>query len=178
MKYLFKRSVLIFSLWLSMFLPCLTSCTQDTQPPKPPIRIPFAVHKAGTKIETDVRIVERHLYSFTLSFLYKDEADRVRVRKLTGGNETDKTGKILEPGVPIPVKVTIFKQDAEGRHLLFSQEFSEQRLYSWGGSLDKKIADTFLETGNYTISVESLQDIPELKDTVIIFEFVRTYQGK
>ncbi|MCL2789613.1 MAG: DUF5625 family protein [Desulfobulbus sp.] len=127
------------------------------------------MYKAGAKIETEVRIVERYSYSFTLSFLYRDQADFARMKKLTGD-------RYVNAGIPIPLSLTIFKLDANGQHLLFTKEISEFPTYAWGGSIDKKIVDVFLETGQYAIRVECLQDIPELQDTKMNFVLVKNYR--
>ena len=105
----------------------------DNNPPPPPITMPFAEHKAGETIAFKVRINEPHSYSFFLCFRYRegDQADRARVDKLTGWFRTDKSGRLIEPGIPIPLRLTVFKVDTDGQHLFFTKEISEFPVSSW-----------------------------------------------
>jgi len=83
-----RRSVPVFPGFLKLLffvvliLPWLSACTKDTYPPTPRIVLPFTVQKAGTIVETEMRIVEHREYIFGLCVTYKEEnqADRTRVR--------------------------------------------------------------------------------------------------
>lgn len=174
------KSKRLFIAILVLF-PWLSACANGVQAPRPPLNLPFAVQKAGSKLETELRIVEGRSYSFTLRFMYKenDHADFVRVRALAGSHKRDMTGKLIDPGVPILLKLVINQVDAQGSNLLFAREISEQALYSLGGdSHNKKIADIPLDAGYYRVSIESLRDVPELEGTKINFVIVTTYFGK
>lgn len=150
------------------FIPWLTACANDAGPPKPPLSLPFEVQKAGSKVETELEVIEHREYIFSLRFGFKknDEVDRARVKKLVGENAQFKGGT----GVPTPLIFKISVIDATGERPMLQQEIPELRLRSWGGdSFDKHIAYVILKPGHYRISVESLKDAPELVGTPIAF---------
>jgi hypothetical protein len=141
-------------------LPCLSACTKDTYPPTPRIVLPFAVQKAGTTVETEMRIVEHHDYIFSLCFTYKegDQADRARVKKLVGNNHKDG-----DPGIPTPLKLKVSVIEPAGERVIVDKEVLELRLRSWGGGWFEKHIDYIkLMPGNYRVSVKSLKNVPEL----------------
>lgn len=157
---LFKAKLLLLAVLI--LLPCCSACARDAQPPKPPIVLPFAVQKAGNKVETEMRIVEHREYIFSLRFSYKksDQTDRARVKKLVGDDYQDKNGN---PGIPTPLKLKISAIEPTGERIIVDKEVLELRLRSWGGEFfDKHIDYIKLLPGNYRVSVESLQDAPEL----------------
>jgi hypothetical protein len=130
------------------------------------------VQKAGAKIETDLYMPDKRYYSFSLDFFYKekDEEDRKRVRKLVGDHRIDRNGKLIEPGVPIPLKMAINKINTGGKILILDKEVSELRLWAWGGSRFTKLVEgLILEPGYYHVSIESTSDIPELTGTTVTF---------
>ena len=148
-----------------ILLPCFSACAQNTLPPKPPLTLPFAVQKAGNKVETDLRIVEHRPYYFRLRFSFKehDQDDRARVKKLVGDDYQDKYGA---PGIPTPLRLKVSVIDPAGERLLVDKDIQDLRLRSWGGdSFSKHIDIIKLKPGIYRVSVESLQDAPELVGT-------------
>ena len=166
---------------LLTFLQGLSACVGNSQIPKPPVEFPFAVEKAGSKIETELRITEKNIYAFDLRFMYKedDQTDRARVRKLTGDDETDKTGKLIDSGASILLNLKIYRLEDQRESLVIVKESSEQPLYSWGGdSFNKTILDIPLDIGHYRIRIENLKDTPELAGTKINFQIARAYLGK
>lgn len=157
---LLKAKLLL--LGVLILLPWFSACAQNTLPPKPPLILPFAVQKAGNKVETDLRIVEENEYIFSLRFGFKkgDRADRTRVKKLVGDDYQDKYG---DPGVPTPLRLKISVIEPAGERVAVEKEVSDLRLRSWGGdSFDKHIDYIQLKPGLYRVSVENLQDAPEL----------------
>lgn len=167
------RQAITTARWLSIFmlafLSCLSACAKAVGPPQPPIKLSFEVQKAGNRVETEMRIVERKQYSFRLKFLYKDndEGDRVRVKKLVGEDGQFKSG---DPGIPTPLRFKISAIDSTGEKPMLEQEITEMRLTSWGsGSYDKIFAFVTLNPGHYRVSVESLKDAPELVGTTVAF---------
>ena len=160
--------------WLSIFiiafLPWLSGCANGSQPPKPPIKLPFVVQKAGSKVETEMRIVEEKEYRFSLLFLYKkdDRADGERVRELAGYSDLDMGGKLLRPGVQTPLRLKIHVMDSAGDRLLLEQDILELRTVAAGsGRYTKQVIYMILKPGQYRVSVESLQDVPELIGTPV-----------
>ena len=145
-----------------IILPWFSACAKDAQSPKPPIVLPFAVEKAGNKVETEMRIVEHREYTFSLQFSYKegDQADRARVKRLVGDDMQDKNG---DPGIPTPLKLKVSVIEPAGGRVIVDKEIQKLRLRSWGGdSFDKHIDYIKLEPGHYRVSIESLQDAPDL----------------
>ena len=65
-KELYSRiqPLVTFALILSMFI-CLTAC--EAAGPKPPIELPFAIHKAGTTVSTEMTVKKAHHYWFELT---------------------------------------------------------------------------------------------------------------
>ncbi len=175
----------IVGLFVTLLLALLpfgsAACAKDTQLQKPPFAMPFETHRGESRLETKLRIIENQSYSFALRFMYKkdDQVDRARVRKLSGGYETDKTGKLIDPGAPIQLKLSIFHIRDQEQILLYEREIAEQPLYSWGGdSLNKKIADISLAPGDYKVCIENLRAVPELQGTTINFVIGVAYHGK
>lgn len=147
-----------------------TSVWAGSKPPKPPLIVLFAIHKAGTVATTELRIVEHRIYYFDLRLGFKenDPEDKRRVRKLAGGFGRDKNGKLLDPGISIPLKLTINIVDSSGERLLLEKEIREEEMYAYGtDAYLKKISRIALKPGYYRISVESLEDIPELSKTSV-----------
>ena len=162
-------------------LPLLPACAGNSQIPEPPIKFPFAVEKAGGKIETELRITEKNIYAFDLDFMYKenDQTDLARVRKLIGMTVTDKTGKLIDPGVPIFLSLKIYRLEAQGESLVIAKESSEQRSEALGADqVSKTILDIPLDIGHYKICIENLKDVPELTGTKIYFNITFAYRGK
>lgn len=155
----------LFVLMLS-FLPWLTACANQ------PSSWPFAVQKAGNKVEVEFKADEHRGYLFDLRLMYKegDQVDRERVRKLAGRYEKDNNGKLIEPGAPILLRLKIDAIDDSGIKPMFDQEISELRMTSHGAdSFNKRIAEVPLKPGRYRISVESLSNVPELLGTTVVF---------
>lgn len=153
-----------------IIFPWFSACAKDAQPPKPPIVLPFAVQKAGNKLETEIKVAEHRAYLFHLRFLFNenDERDRARVRKLVGGAGIDKYGNLVEPGIPVALRIRINLIDATGEKLILEKEFFELKLSAHADSyFSKQIIGLPLLPGHYRISIESLMDVPELLGTDI-----------
>lgn len=156
-------------LWAVVLLQCLSACADEgQQPPKPPLDLPIAIHKAGVKVETEMRVVEHRSYIFGLTFKFNkdDEAEYSRVKKLVGDDIQDKAG---DPGVPTPLRLRISAIEEAGERVVVDKEINELRLRSWGGdSLKKHIDYIQLSPGLYHLSIETLQDAPQLEDVSVL----------
>ena len=143
--------------------------------PKPPLSVPFSVQKMGSKVETELQIVEHRSYFFDLQLMFKEtEEDRKRVRKLAGDVMIDKNGKAIEPGVPIVLKFKVSEIDTSGEALILEQKFADLKLVSSSAnSFNKRIATVILKPGKYRVSVESLKSIPDLVGTPVVFRIGR-----
>ncbi len=146
----------------------LSACSNSETLQKPPLSFPFDTQTAGFKIETDVRLDEYNVYTFDFLFGFKegDSSDRARVEKLVGSYELDKTGKSLQPGVPISVRVRIRALKPSVLESSFERDFTEQRLHAWSDTyFQTEIVQLKLKPGTYHLVVENLKNIPELKGT-------------
>ena len=122
------------------------------------------MQKAGSKVETDLRIVEYRAYYFSLRFNFKgdDETEYARVKELVGDNK-EYGG---DHGVPTPLKLKISVIEPAGERVIVDKVVSDLRLWSWGADHFFKHIDYIkLKPGIYRVSVESLQDAPELIGT-------------
>lgn len=162
--------------WLSvamlMILPWFTGCANGSLP-KPPIKVPFEVQKAGSRVETEVRIVEEKEYRFVLMFMFTkgDIEGEKRVKKLAGGGGVDYNGKSTEPGIPMLLRFKIDIIDSAEEKGLLDQEISELRLSEHASDhYSKRIVYLSLKPGHYRLSAESLKDVPELIGTPVFFQ--------
>lgn len=173
----------ITALALAATLPWFVGCAVGTDMPKPPVLIPFALQKAGGKVEAQFRITDDRLYSFNLRYMFRegDRLDLFRVRKLTGGYERDKNGVLIDPGVPYSLRLIVSEIESTGEKSLIDEVFQIHKLelFSWGGnSFTKEMIALRLNKGHYKATVISLQDVPELGDTLINFSVAQAYRGK
>jgi len=121
----------------------------------------------------EVKIVEEKEYRFALLLMCRngEAADFERVRKLAGRYERDKYGKLIEPGVPIILRLGIYAIEPSGERLVLEQDVSELRRTSAGScQFNKQVAYLVLKPGHYRVSVESLIDVPELIGTPVEFQ--------
>jgi hypothetical protein len=165
---------------IMIMLICFTGCA-TADPTTPPVELPFAVHQKGATVSTRLQMVEERNYPFNLKFYYneKDKADEERVRKLVGGHQRDKYGKIVEPGIPIPLKLTISVIESAGEKIVLEKEILVGALYT--RSIDnytREIDLIHLTTGLYRVTVRSLKDIPELANTKVILGIYLRTSGK
>ena len=156
-----------------------SSVGRTSAPRVPPITLPFPLQKAGARIEIDVRIVEDRSYRFVLMFMFKTPEERKRIFDLVGGpyNDTDIKGRLVRPGVTVPIHLTVRtirsgKPDEllrDERYLTEGREaYSANAFYRFFGSIG-------LEPGQYRVTVETLQDVPELAGVETNFHFYSRY---
>ncbi|OGI38522.1 MAG: hypothetical protein A2140_07360 [Candidatus Muproteobacteria bacterium RBG_16_62_13] len=158
----------LLSMLLAMF-PWF-SAWAGSKPPKPPLILPFAVHKAGTVVTTELRITEHRVYWFDLRLGFKehDHEDRNRVKKLAGSGGRDKFGKPLDYGLSIPVRLNISAIDSSGERIIYNKEVRKEEMAGYGANLySKRIDRVELRPGLYRVTIKSLQDIPELAETPV-----------
>jgi hypothetical protein len=153
---------------------CFAGCVAAG--PRPPIELPFAVHKAGTIVSTELRIPEKgpFVYQFMLKFMHKDsdKADRARVQQLLGSSRHTSYGIFVEPGVQTPLKITLSVIDSSGEHIFLEKEFSTVGISASGENYFKRqidLSELKRSPGLYRVTVQSLKDIPELADTKVFF---------
>lgn len=163
---LLKWSLMVsISLFLSIALGYYVY-TKDHGNPKPPLILPLSLEKAGTKLETNIEIVDRNIYYFSLRFSFKegDEDGRARVKTLMGGAGRDKLGNALQSGVPTPLILRINAVENDQVSEIYVKEI-DPILGSWGGDhFDKLIGYTELKPGFYKIELDNLRSCPEFNE--------------
>ena len=158
---------------ISIILVCFTGCSAAG--PRPPIELPFAVHQKGAAVTTDLRIVEKvpYKYPFILHLFFneKDGLDLDRVSKLAGSHGKNiATGKSIEPGIPIHLKLTIKIIDSSGSKPYLEKEILVgDRISSGINHFSREIDYIQLTPGLYRVKVQSMKDIPELANTKVVF---------
>jgi Domain of unknown function (DUF5625) len=174
----------IVAMALSLLLPaCSSPKIGKSGLPIPPIRLPFAVEKAGAKIDIEIEIVDYRGYTFALDFMFKedDQADRARIKKLVGDSPPSYSpnGDYGDPGAPTPLRFSIHRIEANAsQQVVFDKQYTHLRLMSWGGdSFDKNLAPPLmpLKPGNYRIHLESLADMPEFVGIPVFFSMGSNY---
>jgi hypothetical protein len=161
------------------FLPWFSACADDERPPKPPFFVPFEAQKAGSVFTTELRVVEHRSYIFSLALGAKKGAsmdDVERIRKLAGESGRDKSGKqpwggkLLWPGIPIPVKLKVSVIESSGQRIIYDKEIHEMEKIGVSSRGFIKLIDSIeLKHGLYRIDIQSLKDIPELDGSPITF---------
>jgi len=178
-----KKTLVVIMVMLIFFMGCTSTLPEE---PWISIELPFAVHKAGSTVSTDLRINESNRnketdhYPFDLKFMFRkgDEQDRARVRKLAGGGGTI-NGQPAEPGIPILLKITIHAINTSSENPFLEKEILTKA--TWSEDIDsfcRKIDFIHLPLGFYHITVTSLKDIPELTGTEIKLYIHQRYRGK
>ena len=147
------------------------ACSGNASLMKPPLQVPFAAERNGSKVEVDLVVSEYRSYEFRLRFPYKEdgETDFLRVRKLTGSSEKTRVGKLVDPGVPLRIRLEVAGRDSSNARLHY-EKISEPTLASYGGGYVTKIIDSVnLKPGHYLVSAESLLDASEFNGAGIQF---------
>lgn len=147
----------------------LSACAHRLDEIKPPAIIPISLNKSGAVLNQKILIVDHNVYYFTLrfSFTEKDQVDRARVANLVGGHELDKRGNVIRPGIPTPVKLSIYKVNGNKEIEIFTRQI-DPVLTSWGGdSLKKQIGFSELRPGHYVVRLNLLRSAPEFDQTPI-----------
>jgi len=148
---------------------CFVGC--EAAGPRPPIELPFAVHQAGAAVSTELRIVKDREYPLYLKFMYnqKEHADQERVRKLIGSGRHTADGIFVEPGIPIPLKITVSIIESSGERILLEKEVLTKGETGHGVNyFDRKIGYIHLPQGLCRVKVQCSKDNPELVDTKVI----------
>jgi hypothetical protein len=149
-----------FIILLAVAFWCLTSCADSKKLLRPSLSVPIHLEHKGIVAEFDFEIVEHKSYRFYLDFHYLegDQEERSRVRKIIGGDGVDKNGKPREPGIPTPIKLTIFMKTKESMIMEYQKEMTPL-LTTWGGdSFSKNLGYCRLKPGLYHAVLESFSE--------------------
>ncbi len=130
-----------------------------------PISVPFAVEKAGTRLTCEVVIEDAGSYGVYLSYFHNRTREDVdRIEYLTGGQAK---------GRPITVHY-IVKSLAHDPIMVDSIETTPRIMFLNTGVFHAPLAALELSPGRYEVTVESLEDVPEMA-TVRTELMVRPY---
>jgi hypothetical protein len=157
---------------MATIMALLQACAANFLYPPVTLDIPFAAGLPGVTIDTNIRIYSTNFYQFYLILHFKehDPQDRNRVQSLAGTGQTDASGRPINNGLPIPVRLILSRVEGDNIESLIDETFFEQRLESHGAnSFSKIITGRTLDPGEYRIRLESLQNIPELSDVSVSF---------
>lgn len=153
------RAALSIALLLAGAVACSNS---EAGASTPPIFVAYPHGKPNAELKLQLRILEARRYSVQLNYLYErgNAADRAIARRLVGGIDRDSAGKLLEPGVQIPVRIRIARLESEETVL---DKETLPVLYSWNGeSLNSLIAEVDLTPGSYSVVISSLKASAEV----------------
>lgn len=175
-----------FTITLVLLL-CLTACSSEAPKSNLPLSLPFDVHKAGSKVESKIIVIEQQTYAFELEYSFKkdDRDNRAKVWSLAGGPFRKKAlkqgelGERVELGSPFNVKLKISKMLEKNEQFLFDEIISNPRLTSWGErSLNAKLTNITLDPGEYKIYAENENNAPELQGVKVSLHIGGAYLGK
>lgn len=138
--------------------------------PKPPLVVQFEAQKAGVTFTTELRVVEHTIYEFTLLLKARKGTtmeDAKRLIKLAGLSGRDKNGKLVWPGISIPLKLKVSIIESSGERIIYDKEIHEEEMRSAGGMGIEKLIDFIeLKPGLYKVSIQSLKDSSEWEGTI------------
>lgn len=161
--------ILLSAVAVAISLLALTACARSSDALKLPAIVPISLGESGDILTKTIVVVDHHIYYFSLRFSYKenDQADRARVKGLIGGNEIDKEGKPLNPGLPTPVWLGVYAVDAGREIEVFTKEV-DPILTSWGGDHFRKVIGfTELKPGRYVVRLRLLRAAQEFNGTPV-----------
>lgn len=141
----------------------MTACADGSNIRRPPIIEPINLENAGLIADFQFEVREHFIYEYSLKFYFPDDnqIERSRVRKILGGNEVDKFGKVRYPGVPTPIRLVITKIDQVPESIIYFIEI-DPILTSWGGnSFGKNIGHCDLPPGKYRARLENFRQSTE-----------------
>ncbi len=106
------------------FFTAVTACSERSGLPSPPISVPVKLEQSGTIADFQFRVTEHNVYYYYLEFKFPEESqvERALLRKLLGGTAKDRTGKLQEPGIPIPIKLTVTKINQGMEEKIYGKE--------------------------------------------------------
>jgi len=143
---------------------CLTGCSFFNSTPTPPLKIPIALHQAGTVLETDVEIEQDDRIYLRLEFLVNDQpGDRDRLLTFLGKGRD-------RIGTPIPLKVKIIRYVASEESVFLEKTYTTTAPMIIGEDFfDRTIAELSIPSGRYRVRLETLEAFPQLSDTPVQF---------
>ena len=161
----FETLTVIFFILLNSFV--ISSCTEGAAKT-------IYLEKEGIVGDFKFEVGKDFLYYFSLSFHFPENnlAEQKRVRKILGGFQIDKNGKLLEPGTPTPLNLKIFATCRDGREVEVYSTDIDPILTSWDSrSYNKEIGNHSLTQGMYRAQVTNKRATSDFAGIPITFEF-------
>ena len=166
---LFRRTKLDQKLlWAWLFAALMVACADQEQVQELPINISIDTQLAGSKTEKEFRVAKYAGYEFGLKLGFRegDSNDRQRVLNLAGDSRRDQAGKLIRPGVGIPLRLRLVATNPSDLEQPFEKEFSEQQKTGASETdVYLSISNIRLKPGTYRITVENLKSVPEMRGT-------------
>jgi len=132
-------------------------------PPRPAVSFPFKVSEAFETLDVPIRVDEvTKRFFFNLVFRSAKPSDIKRVSKLAGGSGRYNDGRYGEPGVIVPLSLTILRPDGS---IFFENTFQVQGSGSFGYMwIFRNIVAITFPPGEYRVKVRTLAPNPLLLD--------------
>lgn len=155
-----------------------TGCDAYSGIRKPPLSVLFPVETAGSRISFMFDISKTDFYAVKLRY-FCDKNLRDDVWKKVGGEVIDESGKWVEPGAPIIIRIRLVQENSATDSVKIDKEFATPKLFSLGDcEFDARLTYLQLTPGRYTLTAESLKEAPELKEIRTELQIVKAYLGK
>lgn len=130
-----------------------------------PISVPFAVHKAGTRLTCEVVIEDEGGYGVYLSYLNNGtKEDSKRVLRIADGYKYDASSDVwIDMGEGGPMIVRYILKSLDSGQILRDEVIEHPDIWSWDGERRNAVLGAFsLLPGRYEVTIESLKDVPEM----------------
>lgn len=161
-----KRVSVFSALCMLIALCVLASCNFGNKPklPKPPFETSIDLSRKGVVADFDIRVTWRRVYYFELRFGYPegDWTEKERVRKIVGDYGRDKDNNLIEPGILTPVKLMIFKKQAQNEQIVYQKTTKDPETVGFSSSaFFKNLSYCDLPRGEYRFVLESFAQLQE-----------------
>lgn len=135
--------------------------------PAPPVSFPLDASRAATELDVLVKIPDTRHYQFELTFRAASISGMRPLREVTGDGSRRPDGKYTNPGIAIPIRVTVAN---EGHAPFYDRTIDTEGSYASGTlKILRHAGGTGLPPGLYRFKVITLKDIPELTDVKVDF---------
>ncbi len=157
--------IAVFSVLLALLaLFALTACNSKWLHPMLSFKTPVNLAREGVVADFDTRVIRHYLYLFGLHFEFPkgDRIERERVAKIVGA---------FEPAlVPVPVKLTIFKKQAQGEQIYYQKTIEKPAITSYSSyDFTATLGECALPRGKYRFVLESLASPREYESIPTFF---------
>lgn len=149
----------------------LASCADKSRLETPPIVKSISLASEGVAAEFDFEVTKHWVYYFQISFKFPEDnqIERSRVRKIIGGHDLDKNNNPIDPGIPTPLSLMIYKKNSNPAIVVYKKSITPF-LTGWGGDdFTKLIGHCDLAPGKYTILLQSHAKPEEYKSVPTFF---------